>query len=175
MIQRNRAVSSEPNKMNSHRLRLLLLSVCLLGGNQVASAQTQTLPAASRTVYKCTVNNKIVYTDEPCLGAQVVDVEPTRGLNKSTGKELTGADVAREKGREQFAEAVKPITGLSPQQLEVRQRRIKLPGDVQAECNKLDGDISQAEAKERASSGDAQTDIQRNLFAIRKRSRDLRC
>ena len=153
----------------------MCIAAMSLTGLQVSVAQTHSLPTASRTVYKCTINNKIVYTDEPCLGAQVVDVEPTRGLNKSTGKELTGADVAREKGREQFAEAVKPITGLSPQQLEVKQRRIKLPGDVQAECNKLDGDISQAEAKERTSSGEAKTDIQRNLFVTRKRSRDLRC
>ncbi len=161
--------------MNSLTARLFFIAIVPLASYQLASAQPQSLPAASRTVYKCVVNNKIVYTDEPCLGAQVVNVEPTRGLNKSTGRELTGADVAREKGREQFAEAAKPITGLNPQQMEVRKRRIKLPGEAQAECNRLDGSIAQSEADERASSGDAKTDIQRNLFVMRKRSRDLRC
>ena len=105
----------------------------------------------------------------------MVDVEPTRGLNKSTGKELTGPDVAGEKRQEQFADAIKPIAGLTPQHLEVRTRRVNLPGDAQAECNRLDGSIAQAEAGERASSGEAKTDIQRNLFVLRKRSRDLRC
>lgn len=109
------------------------------------------------------------------MGAQLVDVEPTKGLNKSTGKELTGADVAREKRNELLADAVKPLTGLSPQQMEVRTRRIKLPGEAQAECGKLDRTIAQSEADERTSSGDAKTDIQRRLFEMRKRSRDLRC
>lgn len=157
------------------RFRRLLIAACLLSGNQLANAQTQSLPAASRTVYKCTVNNKIVYTDEPCMGAQVVDVEPTRGLNKSTGKELTGADVAGEKFREQFADAIKPVTGLSPQQLEVNRRRIKLPGAAQAECSRLDDSIAQSEADERVSSGDTRADAQRKLFEMRKRSKDLRC
>ncbi len=175
MIQRTRVLSSEPNKMHSPTARLLAVMVCLLGLHEVSSAQTPSLPAASRTVYKCTDRNKIVYTDEPCLGAQVVDVEPTRGLNKSTGRELTGSDVAREKRNEQFAEAVKPIVGLSPQQMEVKRRRIKLPGDVQAECSQLDGSIAQSEADERASSGEAKTGIQRQLFVMRKRSRELSC
>lgn len=175
MIQRTRELSSEPNKMNAPTARLLLVVACLFGLFQVVSAQTPSLPPASRTVYKCTVNNKIVYTDEPCLGAQVVNVEPTRGMNKSTGKELTGADVSREKGREQFAEAAKPLTGLNSQQMEVRRRRIKLPGEAQSECSRLDGSIAQTEADERGSSGASKADIQRSLFAMRKRSRDLRC
>lgn len=155
--------------------RLLAVLACLFGLHEVVSAQTVSLPAASRTVYKCSVNNKIVYTDEPCLGAQVVDVEPTRGLNKSTGRELTGADVAGEKRREQFAEAVKPIVGLSPKEMEVKRRRIKLSGEAQAECGKLDRTIAQSEADERASSGDAKAGIQRQLFVMRQRSRELKC
>lgn len=161
--------------MNMNKSSLLLIIVSLLTGHQASNAQAQSLPAASRTVYKCTVNNKIVYTDEPCLGAQVVDVEPTRGLNKSTGRELTGADVAREKRNELLADAVKPLTGLSPQQMEVRTRRIKLSGEAQAECGKLDRTIAQSEADERASSGEAKTSIQRQLFVMRQRSRELRC
>ena len=161
--------------MNPPTARLLLAVACLFGLHEVANAQTPSLPAASHTVYKCVVNNKIVYTDEPCLGAQVVNVEPTRGLNKSTGRELTGADVRDEKFREQFADAIKPVAGLSSQQLEVKRRRMKLPGDAQAECSNLDGSIAQSEAEERGSSGNAKTDIQRSLFTMRKRSRDLRC
>ena len=161
--------------MKAPSARLLLITVCLFGACEIASAQTSSLPPASRTVYKCIVNNKTVYTDEPCLGAQVVDVEPTRGLNKSTGKELTGADVAREKNREQFAEAAKPLMGLNAQQMEVKRRRIRLSSDAQAECSRLDGSIVVSEADERVFSGGAKSDIRRNLFVMRKRSRDLKC
>ena len=43
------------------------------------------LPPTSRTVYKCQEGAKTVYSDEPCLGAQRINVEPTRGLDKSSG------------------------------------------------------------------------------------------
>jgi hypothetical protein len=161
--------------MNLTPIHVVLIAVCLLGVHELASAQSMTLPPASRTVYKCTVNNKVAYTDEPCVGAKVVDVEPTRGMNKSTGKELTGPDVSREKFREQLAEGIKPITGLSAQQLQVQQRRMKLSGESQAECGRLDRSIAQAEADERGSTGDAKADVQRGLFTMRKRSRELRC
>lgn len=149
--------------------------MCLFIAYPSSIAQAQKLPPASRTVYKCTVNNKTVYSDEPCLGAQVIDVQPTRGMNKSTGRELTGSDVANEKRREQFADAVKPITGKSSQQMEVHRRRFNLSPEAKAECGKLDRGITRAEADEGVASGEAQADIQRNLFTMRKRSRDLGC
>ncbi|MEK8086891.1 hypothetical protein WNB94_10760 [Aquabacterium sp. A3] len=39
------------------------------------------LPPPSRTVYKCEVGGKVHYADSPCVGAQKVDVTPTRGMN----------------------------------------------------------------------------------------------
>lgn len=42
-------------------------------------ALAQSLPPSSRTVFKCEVAGKVVYSDTPCLGASKVDVEPTRG------------------------------------------------------------------------------------------------
>lgn len=83
------------------------------------------------------MNGKVVYTDDPCIGAKRVDVEPTRGLNKSSGKELTGQDVSRERQREQLAEAVKPLTGLTPQQFEIKRSRVYLAPEVKAECTRL--------------------------------------
>lgn len=94
-------------------LGAMLVPITILVHQQAASAQTRGLPNPWRTVYKCSINGKVVYTDDPCLGAQKVDVEPTRGLNKSTGRELSGADVSRERRRETFAEGVKPITGMT--------------------------------------------------------------
>jgi hypothetical protein len=161
--------------MHSLTVSSLLIAACLFGVHEIAIAQSMTLPPASRTVYKCIVNNKVVYTDEPCVGASVVDVEPTRGMNKSTGKELTGPDVARERRNEGFAEAIKPLTGMNPEQMEVQKRRMKLSGEAQAECSKLDRSIAHAEADEQGSTGEAKADIQRSLFTMRKRSRDLRC
>ena len=147
----------------------------LLLGISAALAQTPTLPPPSRTVYKCVVAKKVVYTDEPCVGAQVVDVEPSRGLNKSTGKELSGADVSRERRIESFATAMKPLTGMTPEQFEAQKRRVQLSPEAKSECASLDRDIPRFEADERAASAEAKSSVQRRLFGLRKRQRELRC
>lgn len=67
-------------------LQTLAVALFVAQAAQVA-AQSTTLPAPSRTVYKCSVGGKVAYSDEPCVGAQRVNVEPTRGMNKSTGHE----------------------------------------------------------------------------------------
>jgi hypothetical protein len=138
-------------------------------------AQGVSLPPPSRTVYKCVVNKKTVYTDEPCIGAEKVDVEPTRGLNKSTGRELTGSDVARERRNEFVAESLKPLTGMNAQQFEQAKHRTKLSAEAKSECAALDQRIAQQEAEDRTSVGDAKTNVQRGLFASRKRFRELGC
>lgn len=148
---------------------------CALALSTAVGALAQSLPAPSRTVYKCVVQGKTVYTDDPCVGAQRVDVEPTRGLNQASGRELTGRDVAREKQTEQMAQAVKPLTGLTPQQFEVRRKRHSLSPPAQAECARLDGDIARSEGLERSASTTARPVVQRDLYALRQRHRDLQC
>ena len=151
------------------------LAVALLVEARAAVAQSTTLPQPSRTVYKCTVAGKVVYTDDPCVGAQLVNVEPTRGMNKSSGKELTGTDVRRERQNEVFAEAIKPITGKTPQQLDVQRKRFYLSAQAKAECAALDRDVAQTEVRESAVPVEQNAPIQRELFALRKRHRELRC
>ena len=139
------------------------------------AAHAQNLPAPSRTVYKCVVNGKTVYADDPCIGAQRINVEPTRGMNKSTGKELTGHDVARERQTEQIAQAFKPLTGLTPKQFEVQRNRVYLPAEAKAECARLDSGIAQSEARERMEPVETRPAAQRDLFVLGKRHRELRC
>ena len=150
-----------------------LASMLLIAGR--GHAQSTSLPQPARTVYKCTVGGKVTYTDEPCLGATRVDIEPTRGLDKSTGRELTGRDVAQERTREQFARSVQPVTGLTPEQFEVQRRRVYLSAEAKAECARLDGTIAESEAEERTGSRDVLPIVQRRLLAFRMRYRELRC
>jgi hypothetical protein len=139
------------------------------------SAFAQNLPPPSRTVYKCDVAGKMVYSDSPCLGAVKIDVEPTRGLNKSSGRELVGTDVRREQHRETIAEAVRPITGMDTKQFEVQSRRMKLSSDAQQECRRLDRDIAATENEEKRLAQSALTEMQRSLFTMRRRVRELGC
>jgi hypothetical protein len=155
-------------------MRAHVVLVAMLAA-QFAHAQGIKLPEPSRTVFKCTVNGKVVYSDDPCAGAQRIDVEPTRGVSKSAGQERIGHDVRREQHREMFAEAVKPLTGLDAKELDKRTRRMKLPPGVATECAALDRKIAETEAAERTSTRDALPATQKSLLQLRERYRSARC
>jgi hypothetical protein len=139
------------------------------------AAPTAAWAQVSRTVYKCEVAGKTVYTDAPCLGAQRVDVEPTRGMNKGTGKELIGKDVARERSHEMLADAIKPVTGMDDGQLRTYERRAKLSPESRLECRALDGRIRNTEALEQVARADERAGIQQSLLASRQRHKTLGC
>jgi len=135
----------------------------------------QTLPPPSRTVFKCDVAGKVVYSDSPCLGASKIDAEPTRGANLITGKTMTGADVRRERSREQVAEALHPITGMNAKQLDSAGRRTKLSADSQSQCLTLDRQILAMENEEANATGSNRTVVQARLLTLRQQFRTLRC
>jgi hypothetical protein len=154
-------------------ISLAIVSVLLLFVG--APAEAQSLPSPSRTVFKCKKDGKIVYSDSPCLGAEKLDVEPTRGLNAASGKERIGPDVQRELRRETMANGLRPITGLDPKQFETAGRRLHLSGEAQRECRDLDRVIPAVELKESRATGAALPPIQQQLFVLRTRYRELRC
>jgi hypothetical protein len=139
-----------------------------------AHAMAQSLPAPSRVIYKCEVAGKVAYTDEPCIGAKRLDIEPSRGLSKFSGKEMIGADVQRENHRDMMADALRPLAGLDRQQYATLNRRVNLGSAAKAECGGLDQSIPRGEAMEAASSREARPAIQRELLALRKRFKELR-
>ena len=149
------------------------LLVALLGP---AVAIAQSLPTPTRTVYKCKAGGKVHYSDSPCLGAQKVDVEPTRGLNRTTGRELRGSDVQRELQREQIAEAAKPLTGMNSQQFDLAARRQRLAPEAQRRCQHLDRAMPLAESNERSAKTPSEiATTQKRLFELRKIYRETGC
>ena len=136
----------------------------------------QSLPPPSRTVFKCEDGKKTYYSDSPCLGAKKLDVTPTRGMNKSTGRELIGSDVEREQRREQIAEGIKPLTGMNAQQMDQFGRRMQLSSEAQQACRRLDQALPVAEQSERAAQGTSELPAaQLRLLRLRQQFRDLRC
>lgn len=107
--------------------------------------------------------------------AQRIEVEPTRGVSKLSGKEQIGNDVYREQFNEQFAEALRPLTGLDHKQYAAVGRRLRLTPDAQQECRRLDTHLPPLERQELQASGATLTDVQQQLFALRKRYRELGC
>lgn len=149
-------------------MRLIVASIFVMAANAIASAQT--LPVPSRSVYKCNVAGKTTYSDAPCLGAERLEIEPTRGVGNKAGP-----DVQRERHREAIADAVRPLTGMDAKQLEVQGRRMKLSPEFQRECRTLDMQIPEAERAEARTFGNQRDVAKANLLALRQRQRDLRC
>ncbi|NMM11305.1 MAG: hypothetical protein HHJ16_13670, partial [Polaromonas sp.] len=151
----------------------------LIATASLAFASTQSysqkLAPTSRSVFKCEVAGKVVYSDSPCLGAQKIDVEPTRGLSKTSGREQVGNDVRREQHREMFAEAIRPLTGMNAKQLDVQGRRMKLTADARQECRRLDAEIPVAEKQERLVKQQALADVQAQLLRMRRSFREQSC
>ena len=150
-------------------------AIALLAQLFQASADAQTLPPPSRTVFKCEVNGKVVYSDEPCPGAKLVNVTPTRGLDKSSGTVRTGDDVRREKHNEVMSEALRPILNETPEQRAVRHRRFKLSEQAKAECRTLDLQIDGLQSQERGSTKSDVESVRQRLYKARVRHRELRC
>lgn len=141
----------------------------------VAGVCAQSLPPPSRTVFKCEEGGKTVYSDAPCVGAKKIDVEPTRGVSKLSGRERIGRDVQHEQFREQLSEAIRPISGMRPRQFATFERRTKLSAEAQRECQRLDVQMPSVEQEELQASGQALADVQGRLFRLRKRFRELGC
>ncbi len=141
-----------------------------------AHVQADGLRPPASTVYKCVVGEKVHYSDTPCLGAEKIDVTPTRGIDKSSGRKQIGNDVDRELRREQIAESLRPLTGMNARQLDQAGRRGQLPSGAQLACSRLDVELPLAEKRESTALGTADlASAQLQLFKLRKQFRDLRC
>lgn len=135
----------------------------------------QKLPPPSRSVFKCEVGGKIVYSDSPCLGAKRVDVEPTRGLNKGSGSEKVGADVRQERQNEQMAEALRPVFGETAEERAKRHRRAALKPQDRAQCSKLENEMSAAEQAELRATRAELSAVQKGLLVLRQKYKKLQC
>jgi hypothetical protein len=144
---------------------------CLILGLLVLAVSA---PCA-QTVYKCKSNGPVVYSHEPCLGAQVVDTRPTQGLDKLSGTSRKGADVQRSETNKAMSKALEPIFGETAQQYELRHKRFKLPLKDRAECATLDTRLPAHETAARNAEKDAAAAAEATLFESRKRYRELGC
>jgi hypothetical protein len=138
------------------------------------NAYSQSLPTASRTIFKCENGGKIVYSDNPCLGAKVLNIQPSRGLNKSTGRIATGADVHREQIQEMYADAIRPLSGLNRDQYKTVHHRVNLSQESKNRCAYLDKQIPIA-ASETFPNVPEKTISDQILLELRMQFRDLRC
>lgn len=130
---------------------------------------------AQKPVYRCETGGKVSYSNEPCLGAKEIDTTPTQGMDRTSGQSRKGADVQRHELDGVMAEALKPLTGMTPDQYRVQRRRVQLSPRDKMECSRLDATLP--ELKQLTATGlpreRAAADVE--LYKARKRFNDLNC
>ena len=130
---------------------------------------------AAPPVYRCETNGRVAYSDSPCVGAKVIDATPNQGVDKMSGQSRKGADVQRAEMNKVFDDALKPLTGKSPKEMDALRRRVRLPGADQAECARLDRQLPALETRANSSDGKPQAEAEVQLYQARKRFFDLKC
>jgi hypothetical protein len=132
--------------------------------------------AVAQTVYRCEVSKgRVSYSNEPCMGAKVVDTTPTQGLDKSSGESRKGSDVQREQLNKSFHDAIRPVTGKSHEEMKVAGRRHKLSISSRLECEGLDERLAAQEAEVSKADAQSREQAEAQLFLSRSRYRNLGC
>ncbi|RYE58307.1 MAG: DUF4124 domain-containing protein [Hyphomicrobiales bacterium] len=131
--------------------------------------------AAPPTVYRCETGGKINYADAPCVGGKVVDVTPTKGADRMTGRSRKGNDVQREEYRTLLDDATRPLHGLSHGEMDVVRRRQKLSRADQVQCASLDRQVPALEARTAKAVGGAKGQADVELYQARRRVFNLKC
>lgn len=88
---------------------------------------------------------------------------------------MTGKDVRNEIHSEQFAMAIRPLTGMSAAEFATATRRHRLDAAAQRDCRRLEPAIVRLEQAERHASAAMIGPIQHDLFILRKQYQKLGC
>lgn len=156
-------------------LNSVLLGLGLAALALSSLAQTVKFLEPTRTVFKCEVAGNVTYSDALCRGAPKVDVQPTHGPNKSSGTVLIGEDVNGDRRNEVIAEAIHPVSIMSPDARAVHQRRLNLSPASKPECALLDRRVQSLQRVERELTGRDKASAQKQLFESRTRAREIGC
>lgn len=146
----------------------------------VACATVSTLftvpwTAMAQQVYRCEINGRVNYSHEPCAGAKAIETTPTQGMDKMTGKPKKGPEVQKAESDGQLAQALRPMTGQSPEAFEVAQRRMNLSALEKHSCNQLDYALPQLAQNVAHATPEQKDRADGKLYKARKAYRDLRC
>ncbi len=147
------------------------VSVFFLGGLLFASPAA----LAQKPVYRCETGGKVSYAHAPCVGAKEIDATPTQGMDKMTGPSRKGSDVLRHEREAMMGKALQPLTGMSPDQYRIYQKRYKLSPQDRHDCARLDAALPalNLQVATASAAGQALADVE--LYKARKRFDDLHC
>lgn len=129
----------------------------------------------AQQVYRCEVNGKVSYSNEPCQGAKVVNTTPAQSSDRTSGQQRKDMDALKAELERNNATKTRVLTAKAPEDPEVAKRRENLTPLAKHNCSLLDQSLPQL--RENAAHGTPENkekaDIQ--LYKARKAFQDLRC
>lgn len=130
---------------------------------------------AQKSVYRCETGGKVSYSHEPCVGAKEIDATPTQGMDKMTGRSRKGTDVQRHEFDTAMGDALKPLTGMTPEQYRVYKRRYPLSPQDKQDCARLDAALPAIKQRAAAATPGERAAAEVELYKARKQFNDLNC
>lgn len=131
--------------------------------------------SAQQAVYRCDQGGKVGYSHEPCLGGKVIDATPTQGMDTMSGVRRKGADVQRDEHRQRMDDALRPLTGLSHERMNVERRRLQLSPEDKLQCRVLDSRLPSLEQRAAHATGEARAAADAELHRARREFYWLKC
>ena len=129
----------------------------------------------AQQVYRCEVNGKVSYSNEPCQGAKVVNTTPAQSSDRTSGQQRKDMDALKAELERNNATKTRALAAKTPEDPEVAKRRENLTPLAKHSCSLLDQSLPQL--RENAAHGTPENkekaDIQ--LYKARKAFQDLRC
>jgi hypothetical protein len=138
-----------------------LAALCALAAAAAVAlpAASQTLPPSPRMVFKCEQAGRVVYTDQPCSGAQKSELLRVHAPPPEAGVQL-------------YSSVAAPVDS---QQMALTERPPRVAGTPRAECPHLAQRIALVEAEEQRATSQNIRMIQERLGVQRNRYNELGC
>ena len=129
----------------------------------------------AQQVYRCEVNGKVSYSNEPCQGAKLVKTPPAQSSDKTPAQHQKDMDTLKAELERNTATKTRALAAKAPEDPEVAKRRENLTPLAKHSCSLLDQSLPQLRENAAHGTPESKEKAGIQLYKARKAFQDLRC
>lgn len=129
----------------------------------------------AQQVYRCEVNGKVSYSNEPCQGAKLVKNPPAQSSDRTPAQHQKDIDTLKAELERNNATKTRALAAKAPEDPEVAKRRENLTPLAKHSCSLLDQSLPQLRENAAHGTPENKEKAEVQLYKARKAFQDLRC
>ena len=129
----------------------------------------------AQQVYRCEVNGKVSYSNEPCQDAKLVKTPPAQSSDKTPAQHQKDMDALKAELERNNATKTRALAAKAPEDPEVAKRRENLTPLAKHSCSLLDQSLPQLRENAAHGTPENKEKAEVQLYKARKAFQDLRC